>query len=251
MKKNLKILVLILILVTVYIIYSVFSPNKEKINYVALGDSLAEGMNSYNAIDYGYADYIMDDLKSNKKLGAYTKAFTKSGYTTNDLREDINNNKNIFDTATNKTINIKKTLRESDLVTISIGANDFLRGLSIANFSERVSNVEESKEEIDKIVEKVEDLIILIKQYAKGQIILVGYYNPLPALTDAKSQIDEIVIYANNKYSSLAEKLEIDYVDIFSTLDNKRNFLPNPVNIHPNTKGYEAISKEIIKKIAN
>ena len=251
MKTTLKLLSLAIILAVVYIIYILFSPNPDKLNYVALGDSIAEGMNSYNAIDYGYADYISDHLKNQKKLGTYTKSFSKSGYTTENLTNDINNNKSIVDPKTNKTINIKEALRESHLVTISIGANDLIKGSSIQTFANKIENIIETKEEIDQIAIKVEELLILVKQYAKNQVILIGYYNPLPLITNYKSQINEIVVYANEKYSEIAKKLEIDYVDVFDVFNSNPTFLPNPSNIHPNTKGYEAISKEIIKKIAN
>lgn len=249
MKKIRNLLILVFILIVVYIIYSTFSPNKSKLNYVALGDSIAEGMNCYNIVDYGYADYIMDHLKNNKRLGTYTKGFSKSGYTTEDLAEDIDNNKNIIDLKTNETINIRRALRESDIVTISIGANDLIKGLSIVEFATKLTDLDETKEEIDEIADEVESLIISIKQYAKGQIILIGYYNPLPTYKFAKSQIDEIVIYANNKYKEIADKLEIDHINIFELFDANPKFLPNSSNIHPNIKGYEAISKEIIKKI--
>jgi len=248
MKKSLKLLAFLLILSIIYIIYIIYTPNPKKLNYVALGDSIAEGVNSYNAPDYGYPDYIRDYLNNNKRLGNYTKRFSKSGYRVENIINDINDNRSVIDT-NNKTITIKEALRESNLVTISIGANDLMGGSSIQTFATKLNNMKTTKEEVDEIVKQVEELLILVKKYAKGQIILVGYYNPLPTITSHKSQIDEVIIYANNKYLEIAENLEIDYVDIFELFIEHIEFLPNPSNIHPNSKGYEAMSKEVIKKI--
>jgi Lysophospholipase L1 and related esterases len=248
MNKYLKLIAFLVILTIIYVIYIIYTPDPKRLNYVALGDSIAEGINSYNAPDYGYPDYISDYLRSNKRLGTYTKNFSKSGYRVENIVDDINNNKSTLGT-NNKTITIKEALRESDLVTISIGANDLMGGSSIQSFATKLNNMKTTKEEVDEIAKQVEDLLILVKKYAKGQIILVGYYNPLPTITSHKSQIDEVIIYANNKYLELAENLEIDYVDVFELFIENIEFLPNPSNIHPNNKGYEAMSKEVIKKI--
>ena len=247
MKKHLKILVFITSIVIVFFIYKSFEHKQGKINYIALGDSVAEGMNPYGNVGYGYPDYISDYLKNNDQLSFYTKGFTKSGYTTENVKNDIENNKTI--TVDGSKISIKEALRESDLVTISIGANDFIKGLSLSNFSEKLENIKNSKKEIDQIGMKVRDLVTLIKGYAKNQIILVGYYNPLPRLTTIKTEIDELIKYSNNIYEDICDDLDIVCVNIFDIFDENEKLLPNPLDIHPNIEGYEKIADEIIRKI--
>lgn len=247
MKKHIKLFVFIASIVIVFLIYNSFKGNTTKINYIALGDSVAEGMNSYGNVGYGYPDYISDYLKKANRLSFYTKGFSKSGYTTDDVRNDIENNKTII--VDNKKINIKEALRESDLVTISIGANDFIKDLSLADFYTKFNNIAQSKKEIDDIGLKVKDLIVLIKGYAKNQIILVSYYNPLPRMSTLKSDIDELVKYSNNIYQDICDELDITCVNIFADFDGNEDFLPNPLDIHPNIDGYKEIASEIIKKI--
>ena len=58
MKKHIKLFVFIATLLLVFGIYNLLKGNSEKINYIALGDSVAEGMNPYGAVGYGYPDYI-------------------------------------------------------------------------------------------------------------------------------------------------------------------------------------------------
>ena len=84
-------------------------------------------MNSYGIVDYGYPDYINDYLKEKNKLAFYTKEFSKSGYTIEDVKNDIDKNKVI--NVDNKKVYLKEALRESDIVTLTIGINDFLRKL--------------------------------------------------------------------------------------------------------------------------
>lgn len=247
MKLVKKCLVFVVILILIFLIYKKTTTEHKVINYIALGDSVAEGMNSYGAIGYGYPDYINDYLKKKKISGFYTKGFAKSGYKTTDLKRDIEENKTI--TEDGKTINIRSSLRDSNLVTISIGANDFLKGISLSNIDSKLNNMEATKNEIDAVIEQVEEIIILVKKYAKEEIILIGYYNPLPSITKYKQQIDTLVQYSNVKYEEIAEKNGIKFVNIFDIFDENKGFLPNPADIHPNVKGYEAISKEVIEVI--
>ena len=86
-----KFIIMVLFVGLPILIYLMTIDNK--IYYVALGDSLAAGQNSYGKIAYGYADYIADDLRTKNKLELYTKDFAVSGHRTTDLINDINNNK--------------------------------------------------------------------------------------------------------------------------------------------------------------
>lgn len=247
MKKHLKLFVFLGSIIAVFVIYKLFTSESNKIYYIALGDSVAEGMNPYGEIVYGYPDYIKDYLKEQERLTFYTKEFAKSGYTTENVRYDIENNKTIE--VDGKRINIRQALRESDLVTISIGANDFIKGLTITDVPSKLINLKESKKEIDAIGFKVKELLKLVKKYAKNQIILVSYYNPLPALKSVKSEIDELIKYSNNVYEEICNDLNITYVNIFDIFDDNDDYLPNPMDIHPTTKGYKEIAELIIKEI--
>lgn len=247
MKKHFKLLVFISALFIVFLTYRIFQYKTTEINYIALGDSVAEGMGPYGAVGYGYPDYISDYLKSKERLNFYTKGFSKSGYTVADVKRDIENNKTI--TVNKQKVNIKEALRESDLVTISIGANDFIRGLSLDNFTTKLEDIKATKKEIDEIGLDVKELIELIKDYAKGEIILIGYYNPLPRIEYYKDEIDELVKYSNHIYEEICDDLDITYVDVFDEFERNKDYLPNSLDIHPSIKGYEAIANKIIKEL--
>lgn len=247
MKKHFKLIVFILALGIVFCTYKLFSKEQSKIIYIPLGDSIAEGMDSYSVVNYGYTDYIKDYLLKNNRLSFYTKKYAKSGYTIKDVIQDINNNKKIEED--NKTIYLKEILRESDLVTLTIGANDFINTLNLRNIESKIRNVEQTKKEADKIVKSLEELIVLIKKYAKNQIVVTGYYNPFPRVTEYKNEINEIVKYYNYLVEEICEDNNVKYIDIYDLFEGNEEYLPNPYNIHPNSKGYNAIAKRILESI--
>ena len=90
MKKFTKLAVFFFAILAVFLTYKVFSKETNKLSYIALGDSVAAGRDSYGVEGYGYTDYIKDYLDDKGRLSFYTKAFTKSGYTTDDIIEEIN-----------------------------------------------------------------------------------------------------------------------------------------------------------------
>ncbi|MBQ7137188.1 MAG: SGNH/GDSL hydrolase family protein [Bacilli bacterium] len=242
--KHKKMIVLVLLILFVSIgVFSIYTGTyEEKFNYVALGDSLASGRNPYGVDDYGYTDYIKDYLNSKGKLNNYDN-YAVSGYLVSNIIDDINYNRVL---EKEDAVGLKRVLRESDLVTISVGANDLLEGINLSNFATLFSDRDMTINKVDNIIENVENLLVLVKQYAKGDILVIGYYNPFPGLTKYKSQIDDVVMYADNRYNNLCNELDIHYVKISDVIGNNSEFLPNPLDIHPNKQGYAAISKKII-----
>jgi len=182
-------------------------------------------------------------LQSHNKLRNYIDEYAKSEYKIQNIVDDINLNRTVKHNGSY--INIKRTLRESDLVTLSIGINDFMSTINLNDIKDGFKNMALLKEEIDVIVKDFDELLLLIKKYAKGDIIVIGYYNPFPYLEDYKEDIDELVNYANTKYKSICEKNKVEFVDIFETFENRTDYLPNPFNIHPNIYGYQAIFDRI------
>ena len=234
MKKNIiKFLSLITIILLVFEIYVYGKSNK--LYYVTLGDSLSAGLNSYGKVEYGYNDYIKDYL-TNKNHLSYYKNYAKSGYETINIIEDINNN-----------LNLKKDLRESDLVTISIGANDLLNKIDFKNFE--IDRILELKNQVKNIVPNLDKCIKEIRKYAKEKIIIIGYYNPIPFLFNTNEKdLDDLFAYIDDEYIKLAKKYGCTYHSFYQSFKKHNNYLPNPSDIHPNFEGYKDIANRIIKK---
>ncbi len=233
MKKYFKYVVFLLIVILIFLIYYLF--NNNKINYIALGDSLAEGINPYGEVSYGYADYFAEELKDNNKLSYYTKKYTESGYKTTDLIKELEINNPL-----------KKDLRESDLVTVSIGANDFLDNFNIKDLN--INEILKLKENITNILPNLDNCIKEIRKYAKEDIIIIGYYNPIPFLFNTSGDdLDELFAYIDDEYQKIAIKYKCKYISIYQLFKTNTSYLPNPSDIHPNLEGYQKIAEEIIK----
>ncbi len=238
---------IVLFVVLTIIAFSLPKRNKVDVTYIALGDSLAQGMNYNLTVDEGYTDFIRDYLDDYYNLQFYTKGFSKWGYETRHIIRDINNNKKI--TVDGKEITIKEALNKANLVTLTVGANDYIEGLSFDTIEERVNNIESAKKDAEDIANKVEEVIKLVKENTKAQIIVTGYYNPVPNMKKYKDQIDEVIRYYNSLVKDICKRLNVEFADVFDIFDKRPDFLPNPADIHPNKDGYKAMAKEVIKHI--
>ena len=230
-----KIIILILIVFLVFLIYK-FN-DKNLIDYMVLGDSISLGINSYGNKTYGYNDYLKSYLENNDLLHNYNDYFSKDGYTIEELTNDIQNNKNIL--YNDKTYNIKKELREADLLTLSIGMDEIVKIIT--------KNIEfkDNKKDIDKVITKMDNLLKTITELSKSKVILIGYYNPT---NNYNQNTDRMFSYINNEYQKLAKKYNIEYVDIYEIIKKDNNFLPNKMDYHLTSKGYLNITREILKK---
>lgn len=111
--------------------FAIASVDEEKnaVHYAAFGDSLAAGVLSDNTIGLSYADYIAQDLQRVDLLGSYEKPYAVPGATS----------QNMLDALMDRDMQIK--IASKDMITITIGANDFLQVLS--KNPERLQNPEE------------------------------------------------------------------------------------------------------------
>lgn len=242
-----KLLLISSIILVVFLIY--LTTIDRKVYYLALGDSIAVGLNSYNIVDYGYTDYIKDYLENKNILERYVNQYATSGYRITDVYRDIEDNKKV--NLGNKEITLKNALIKADLVTLSIGANDFLANFDFGNFVGQM-NTNQTYEYIDEISSDLDKLLKTIRSYCKEDIILIGYYNPLPRLTNGYEELmDSIFSYSDEKYKTVCDKYDITYISIYDLFKGNTDFLPNPLNIHPSKEGYEAISELVIKEIDN
>ena len=121
MKNNLKkltasfitTLFLLLIFLPGFTVIAASNTKSSPTSYVALGDSISYGMSAKN--NEGYASLLYNYLKTTNKYQNLTFTnFSKPGDTTNDLLKKIN------------TKDVQAKLATANIVTISIGGNNFL-----------------------------------------------------------------------------------------------------------------------------
>lgn len=223
--------------------------SSEAFNYLALGDSLAAGMNEKGEIGFGYADFIAQYFSIQDEPIQYNKGFAYPGYTTINVLNDIENNvsKPIFnlDGQSQQTATIDKAIKEADLITLSVGANDVLKNVKrteAGDFSYDAAGVLQSIQQVSANYKKIFDRIYVLNP--EVDIVVMGLYNPYPYLQDAtmQGQLNSLVTTINNSIKTVVEANDGIFSDVSALIaENAQAFLTNPSNIHLNEAGYDAV----------
>ena len=154
--------------------------------------------------------------------------------TINSLIDNISINKKIV--LNNKEYNLKQTLRESTILTLSIGLNDLIYQMSLSE--------ELTDSTIDKIISNIEKdykkLIREIKKYYQYDIYIVGYYS-----VNTNNYLNKGIRKLNNIYRN---DKDVIYIDTYTLFESNKSYRSRSQSIYPNNKGYEAISRQIVLK---
>ncbi len=241
--KHIKIVFLITTIIITYIIY-IFT-NNNKINYLVLGDSLSLGKTPYSSYDYGYKVSVKETLENQNLLNEYNDIFTDEYITIKELTEDIKSN------ITKENTNIKKQLRESDLVTLSIGNQELEKIINPFIIELEGISFTKVKDHLDEIITDLDKLFQEMKRYAVNQVIFIGFYNLYPYHTEEfEEETTKILDYLISNTKTLTVEYNIEYIDTQQLFINIKEYVPNPYNYYPNNKGYELISTEISQNLA-
>lgn len=227
-----KILILGIVVLSIFIIY--LTTIDKKVYYLSLGDQIALGMTQEGYYEKSYTEYIKEYLKNKNKLETYINDYQTQGYRITDLINDINKNKEIEES--NKTI--KNTLIKADLITISIGNNDILSKIGEMKLT-RI-NYKNLYKNINTIIEDLDNLLKLIREYSKEDIILTGIY-----INTNNDELNDIIEYANEKFKETSNKYNIIYIDMLEHLKSQE------YKIYPTKEEYKEIGNLIINEIDN
>ncbi len=246
MKRRYKLLIGFII--TGIILITIFFMTRDKqIYYLSLGDSLAAGQTPNNTIEESYGDYVAEYLKDKEVLEFYTKKFSKSGYRSIDLLNDLNNNKKIK--VDGKEITIKHALIKADIVTVSIGSNDLFYKLNVGNEFD-MDEFDDIYTYVDEAISDVDKLLYELRKSCKEQIMVFGFYNPFTNFSSSLANtVEPVIVYANEKMKNLVKKYDMTYVDIHDMFLANDNYLPSKLEIHPTKDGYKAMAKSVINLI--
>lgn len=232
--KHLKLIIFIIICFCIFLIYK--ENNKNNLTYIAIGDGLSLGLNSYGIIDYSYSDYLKDFLQQNHHLNKYIKTYSEKDMTIEKLYNYIllNKEKKI----NNKKVYLKEALRESNILTLSIGLNDIKFKLSlidnITNYN--LDNL------LTEVINSFDKLLQELRKYYPGKIYFIGYYQ-----APSNSYLLNYTLKRLNQ--KLKQRKDIIYIDTNDIMENN-NYLANPKNYYPIAEGYQKIADLIIKKLS-
>lgn len=225
-------------------------------DYVALGDSLAHGMNEVGAIGLGYTDFIAQSLQKEGLITSYNKGFAYSGYTTknvlNDLQADVEKPVSGFGYKTEQA-SLRASIKGAEVVTLTVGANDLLPLIEEATAT-GINMEKILKASTETMTNYAAILTDIKKLNPQAEIYVMGYYNSFPYYEEAlQSQFKMFLGVMNNSIKTTAEKVGAIFVPTADIVaKNVEGYLPNPENIHLSEAGYQAVANEaflpIIKK---
>ncbi|MFJ7738532.1 S-layer homology domain-containing protein [Lysinibacillus sp. NPDC097287] len=239
-----------------YIVDKIAPSWVQQIDYVALGDSLAHGMNEVGAIGLGYTDFIAQSLQKEGLITSYNKGFAYSGYTTknvlSDLQADVEKAVTGFGYM-NEQASLRASIKDAEVVTLTVGANDLLPLLEEATTT-GINMETILKASTETMTNYVAILTEIKKINPQAEIYVMGYYNSFPYYEEAlQSQFKMFLGVMNNSIKTTAEKVGAIFVPTADVVaKNVEGYLPNPENIHLSEAGYQAVANEaflpIIKK---
>lgn len=174
---------------------------KEKINYIALGDSETAGFNMRMGKDYlSYADFLANDLNKAGKLATY-KNYAVSGAKIPDLEKQFSQNPAAFE-----------TFKSADLITITIGANDLLSFTELFGlpFSSLVKGFNLSKNRLVRENSARETLFHTTPNDNEGMSTFDGYHST----QDGVATVAEVVHNLQNAETSDSLNMALDFNEI-------------------------------------
>lgn len=179
-----KIKMLLFLILSVLFIFLINLSNEDKEIYYV-------NIDTTNQMKYN--DKIVNEIKKEHKLEKYINYFSKKDYRTTDLIKDIESNKKI----NNQTI--QNALIKSDILTLYVGINDI--NYKIAN-----TNKEELYKYTDQVLEDIEILLKMIRDYSKEKIYVIGYDNNIGI------SYNDYFNYTNKRLKSICEEYKINFV---------------------------------------
>lgn len=229
------IIVMLFIVLAIFLIY--LTTLDKKVYYLSIGDYITTGIDN----EFYWNKAIVEDLKDKNKLEVYINEFSNMNLRTTDLIYQIKNNEK--KTIQGKEKSIKNALIKADLVTVCIGMNDFLykMNLDVEDFS-----MEELYDYVDEMSEDVDELLQLLREYCKEDIVITNYYVPRNINSDKASKM---IYYANKRLDAIAKAYQITVVDLSSFTINKDYFDDETALL--SREGEKELGKEMIKIINN
>ena len=226
----------------------------EEINYVALGDSLAEGYLAYpeegSNIGDGYPVFIQQGIEEEHDLTVNITNAGVGGYRTDNVYDDLIENVD----------EVMDSVEGADLITLGAGANDVIQEVGIEKIAtfdpNNTEEVEEmtatAREAIEEVKSHTEEILKVIEsENQSANIYVLGYYNALPHFSEGQQEVIVAMIHElNEAIENVTEEHGETFIPTFDSIAEKNTeYLPNPIDIHPTEEGYQVIADLFLDNI--
>ena len=223
----------------------------EPAHYLALGDSLAAGINETNELGKGYADFLAQQLEEADLLASYNKGFAFPGYTTEDILNELKSDVKKPSTETGKEVSLLDEVKKADVITISGGANDMLKFLKRDEASGMQFDMQQITPAIEQVTANYDAILKRIAQLnPTADVFIMGYYNPFPYVEEYTEHFNLIVLMMDRAMMQVAEDNAAYFVEVADVVaSNTELYLPNPQNIHLSEAGYEVVAQAFAEPV--
>ncbi len=210
--------------------------SREKIQIVALGDSLTKGTGDQTG--KGYVGTVQQLLKTESDKPVYVLGnFAVNGYRTDQLLRDLDTQQGVVN-----------ALSQANLILLTIGANDLFQlareqfdvsaDIDAAAIEQRLP---QTIDRLKTVFEKLEEI------NSQATILYVSLYNPFGDMDQERK-----ASHAIQKFNFMAYELTNQYPNmiVVPTFDL---FVSHPDSyifsdhFHPNAEGYQRIAERILK----
>lgn len=251
--KGFKLVAILFLVLQLVLPMSVSAQEGEGIDYLALGDSLAAGIQESGELGLSYADFLAMSMSEEYNVSSYNKGFSYPGYTTLDVLNDIKNNvtKPIYniDGLQSESAAIHDAIANAEVITISAGANDILKHFNKETLAFDLNGAFTGIQQLGKNYEAILKEIAAINPDAT--VLIMGYYNPFPYLDkNLQVQLDALVSAINKIIQDTAYTHNAVFVETALYIaEDFQTYIPNPQNIHLSEAGYKLVADLFLTEI--
>lgn len=208
--------------------------NAKQLHYLALGDSLTDGVGDEYSQD-GYVGRLADSLLTWPSISEVeVDNRGKRGRRSDQLLKLVK--KGHYD----------EELQQAQLISLTMGGNDVMKVVKQDLFNLKRDAFDAELQAYEKRYSKIIDGI-----RAKNPtvpLLLVGFYNPFSIVTNEANEFDTIITEWNNVIERVASKdSNACYVSVEDLFDSNEELVYHTDFFHPNAKGYEKMKERILE----
>ncbi|MDT2731672.1 SGNH/GDSL hydrolase family protein [Streptococcus parauberis] len=224
------------------------------INYVALGDSLTEGVGDSTG-QGGFVPLLANDIRDNLDVEVSSQNYGISGNTSQQILKRMQSDKAL-----------KNDLKKADILTITVGGNDVMAVIRKNLAKLKVSSFELPEKNYQLRLQKIVKLAR--KDNNDLHIYILGIYNPFYLNFPEMTEMQNVINNWNNKTKEVTSQFEhVHYVPInkqlYRGIDGQEGIVQsdgdqtrvvndalfNQDHFHPNNIGYQIMSDAVLESI--
>ncbi|WP_411342840.1 GDSL-type esterase/lipase family protein [Paenibacillus sp. WLX1005] len=210
----------------------------EGVRIVSLGDSLAKGTG-----DDAGSGFVRRTVSLLQQQGTDAKLVANLG---------INGQKTTAILSSLDQAGVQHTLKQANLIMLSIGANDlFNGGEALGNLEQEAPSATQLLKAEPETAVRLQKILTKIAEInPDAQILYLGLYNPFGDLKELRVPANEAVTAWNTSVMGMInEQQHMMLIPTFDLFQNNLSRYLSSDHFHPNGDGYEQIATRIVQSL--